>query len=107
MAKNRKRAPRMVDVAKLAGVSQTTVSFVINGNPDIPDETKERVMAAISELGYRPNLTAQSLRTRKSGIIGFVTDEIATTPYAVKIIEGAQDAAWNKGKILILVQYKE
>ena len=106
MAKNRNRAPTMVDVAELAGVSQTTVSFVINGNPDIPDETKERVMAAVAELGYRPNLTAQSLRTRKSGIIGFVTDEIATTPYAVKIIEGAQDAAWNQGKILILSNTK-
>ena len=106
MIKQKKPNPRMIDVAKLAGVSQTTVSFVINDNPGIPSETKERVMAAISELGYRPNLTAQSLRTQRSGIIGFVTDEIATTPYAVKIIEGAQDAAWNKGKILILSNTK-
>jgi LacI family transcriptional regulator len=96
----------MVDVAQLAGVSQTTVSFVINGNPEIPDETKERVRSAISELGYRPNLAAKSLRTRRSGIIGFVTDEIAITPYAGKIFEGAQDVAWEQEKILLLVNTK-
>ncbi len=106
MRKQKKPSPRMVDVAKLAGVSQTTVSFVINGNPEIPDETKERVRSAISELGYRPNLAAKSLRTRHSGIIGFVTDEIAITPFAGKIFEGAQDVAWEQEKILLLVNTK-
>jgi LacI family transcriptional regulator len=105
MTKNKKRKPTMKDVAKLAGVSQTTVSFVINNNPDtgIPEETKERVWAAVLDLGYRPNILAQSLRRQKSGIIGFVTDEIATTPHAGKIFEGAQDVAWEYGKILLLV----
>ncbi|MGZ6347067.1 MAG: LacI family DNA-binding transcriptional regulator [Anaerolineales bacterium] len=106
MRKQRKPSPKMVDVAKLAGVSQTTVSFVINGNPEIPDETKERVRAAIAELGYRPNLAAKSLRSKRSGIIGFVTDEIAITPYAGKIFEGAQDVAWEQAKILLLVNTK-
>lgn len=106
MRKQKKPNPKMVDVAKLAGVSQTTVSFVINGNPEIPVETTERVLAAISELGYRPNLAAQALRSKRSGIIGFVTDEIATTPFAVKIFEGAQDVAWDQGKILLLVNTK-
>ena len=106
MRKQKKRNPTMIDVARLAGVSQTTVSFVINGNPYIPDETKERVMVAIHELGYRPNTVAQSLRTQRSGIIGFVTDEIAITPYAGRIFEGAQDVAWNQGKILLLVNTK-
>jgi LacI family transcriptional regulator len=105
MTENKKRKPKMKDVAKLAGVSQTTVSFVINNNPDggIPEETKERVWAAVLDLGYRPNVLAQSLRRQKSGIIGFVTDEIATTPHAGKIFEGAQDVAWEHGKILLLV----
>lgn len=106
MPKTKKRNPTMMDVAKLAGVSQTTVSFVINGNPEIPLETRERVMSAVSELGYRPNQVAQSLRTQRSGIIGFVTDEIAITPYAGKILEGAQDAAWDRGKIILLVNTK-
>ena len=55
MAKQKKRKPTMKDVARLAGVSQTTVSFVINNNTNvsIPEETKERVWAAVLELGYR------------------------------------------------------
>ena len=99
----------MKDVAKLAGVSQTTVSFVFNDMPDmgIPDETKERVWEAVKELGYRPNILAQNLRRQRSGLLGFITDEIATTPYAGKIIEGAQDIAWEHGKILLMVNTKD
>ena len=106
--KPRKRPPTMKDVAKLAGVSQTTVSFVINNTPDagIPPETKERVWAAVNELGYRPNVLAQNLRTQRSGLLGFITDEIAIKPHAGKIFEGAQDVAWEHGKILLLVSTK-
>ncbi len=98
----------MKDVAKLAGVSQTTVSFVINKTPDtgIPQETKDRVWSAASELGFRPNVLAQNLRTQSSSLLGFITDEIAITPYAGKIFEGAQDAAWKHGKILLLANTK-
>jgi LacI family transcriptional regulator len=95
----------MTDVAKLAGVSQTTVSFVVNNTPNtgIPEETRQRILDAIHELGYRPNAFAKSLRLKRSQIIGFVTDEILTSPYAGKIIQGAQDAAGAAGKILLLV----
>ena len=103
-----KRAPTMNDVAELAGVSQTTVSFVLNNNPNssIPEETRGRVLKAIGTLGYRPNAVAQGLRTQRSHSIGFITDHIAITPYAGRIIEGAQDAAWQNGKILLLVNTK-
>jgi LacI family transcriptional regulator len=98
----------MKDVARLAGVSQTTVSFVINETPngDIPDETKRRVMEAVKKLGYRPNAMAQGLRRQRTNTIGFITDEIASTPYAGQIVEGAQDAAWDHDKILLLVNTK-
>jgi DNA-binding LacI/PurR family transcriptional regulator len=56
---------------------------------------------------YRPNLVAQSLRTQRSGLVGLISDEIATTPYAGRIIEGAQDAAWEHNKILVLVNTKK
>jgi LacI family transcriptional regulator len=104
----RKHAVIMMDVARHAGVSQTTVSLVLNNDetPNIPDETRQRVLASIAELGYRPNALAQGLRMRRSGFFGFVTDVIAITPYAGKIIEGAQDAAWDNGKILMLVNTK-
>jgi len=98
----------MIDVARRAGVSQTTVSFVLNSDdtPNIPDETRQKVLDAVAELGYRPNVLAKSLRMKQSGIFGFVTDEIAITPHAGKIFEGAQDIAWENGKILILVNTK-
>lgn len=101
----RSQAPTMRDVAKAAGVSQTAVSFVLNHRTDmgISDETRERIWRAIDELGYRPNAVAQGLRSGKSRLVGFVTDEIATTPFAGDIIRGAQDAAWEHGRILTLV----
>ncbi len=98
----------MQDVADLAGVSKTTVSFVINNKPNtnIPSETRDRVWAAVAALRYRPNRLAQSLRGKRSGIIGFVTDQIAITPHAGKIFEGAQDLAWEHNRILLLVNTK-
>jgi len=104
----KRKPPSMKDVAKLAGVSQTTVSFVINNTPDkgITEKTKELVWCAVKELDYRPNILAQNLRMQRSGIIGFITDEIAITPHAGKIFEGAQDIAWEHGKILLLVNTK-
>lgn len=98
--------PTISDVARLADVSRTTVSLVIKGNPGIPAETKERVMAAIAQLGYRPNPLTQRSSAQRSGAFGFVSDEIVTTPYAGKIFEGAQDTAWQQGKLLILANTK-
>ena len=108
MKNNSKRAPTMKDVARVAKVSQTTVSFVVNEVSDarIPDETRLRVLKAIEQLNYRPNAMAQGLRRQRTHTIGFITDEIATTPYAVQIVEGAQDAAWENGKILFVINSK-
>jgi LacI family transcriptional regulator len=109
MTANRKRrSSTMNDVAQLAGVSQTTVSFVVNDSQSvtIAAETKARVWEAVKQLGYRPNAMAQGLRTQRSNTIGFITDEIAITPHAGRIIEGAQDTAWENGKILLLVNTK-
>jgi LacI family transcriptional regulator len=103
-----KHAVTMIEVARHAGVSQTTVSFVLNNaeTPNIPDETRKRVLASIAELGYRPNVMAQGLRMKRSGVFGFITDSIAISPHAGKIFEGAQDVAWENGKILMLVNTK-
>jgi LacI family transcriptional regulator len=95
----------MQDVAQRAGVSQTTVSFILNdvATVSIPEETRTRVWNAVKELGYRTNAAARLLRTNKSHLIGFITDEIATTPFAGRIIEGAQDRAWEHKKLLLVV----
>ncbi len=65
----------------MAGVSATTVSFVLNGvNADgIPGDTQQRVRSAASKLRYRPNADARLVRTNKSHTIGFITDEIVNT----------------------------
>ncbi len=99
------KRPSMQDVANLANVSQTTVSFVINQVPDanIPQETQDRIWAAVEELGYRPNAMARGLRSQRSHTIGFISDEIATTPHAGRIIQGAQDMAWANRYLLLLV----
>src|SRR5262245_28134021 len=99
MQKNTNRRVTMHAVARHAGVSQTTVSYVINDVPgaNIPEETRRRVRDAIKELGYRPNAAARKMRTNRSQLIGFVTDQIATTPHAGQIFKGAQDAAWTSG----------
>lgn len=98
----------MNHVAERAGVSQTTVSIVLNNTPGIiiAQDTRERVMEAVKDLKYRPNTIAQNLRTQRSDTIGFITDEIAISPFAGRIFEGAQDAAWEAGKILLLVNTK-
>lgn len=67
------RAPGMLDVARLAGVSHQTVSRVLNDHPSVRPETRTRVRAAIRELGYRRNSAARALATRRSSTIGLLT----------------------------------
>ena len=67
------RAPGMLDVARVAGVSHQTVSRVLNGHPSVRPETRERVQSAIRELGYRRNPAARALVTRRSSTIGLLT----------------------------------
>lgn len=99
------RRPTMADVGRMAGVSATTVSFVINASPGevIRPATRRRVLAAVEELGYRPNRAAQGLRTRRTSTIGFVTDEVAVEAFVGQIITGAHDVAWRNGSVLLVV----
>lgn len=73
MSGDRPRPPGMYDVARLAGVSHQTVSRVINAHPNVAEATRRRVEAAISELGYRRNVAARTLVTRRSNTIGVLT----------------------------------
>jgi DNA-binding LacI/PurR family transcriptional regulator len=69
------RPPVMADVARLAGVSHQTVSRVVNGASSIRPETRDRVLEAISRLGYRPNRAARALVTRRSATVGVISTE--------------------------------
>jgi LacI family transcriptional regulator len=93
------------DVAELAGVSVTTVSHVLNDTPQmrVAPETRDRVRAAAKTLGYGPNRMARALRTNRSGLIGLLSEEIATTPHAGRIILGAQDAAREHDLTLVII----
>jgi len=95
----------MYDVARAAGVSQTTVSFIVNNAPNtnIPQETRDRVWAVIEAIGWRPNAMARGLRMQRSHTLGLISDEIATSSHAGKIIQGAQDAAWAHTKMLMII----
>lgn len=73
------RGPAMTDVARLAGVSHQTVSRVLNGHPNVREQTRLRVRAAIAELDYRPNGAARALVTGRSQVIGVVAQN--TTLY--------------------------
>lgn len=66
------RDPAMTDVARLAGVSHQTVSRVLNDHPNVREQTRLRVRAAIAQLGYRPNKAARALVTGKSQLIGVI-----------------------------------
>ncbi len=93
------------DVAAGAGFSVTTVSHVLNDVPGkrIADSTRERIREVADSLGYRPNRLAQGLRSQRTHTIGFVSDNIATTPFAGQMIRGAQDAAAAAGSLLMLL----
>ncbi len=66
------RDPAMTDVARLAGVSHQTVSRVLTGHPNVREQTRLRVRAAIAQLGYRPNKAARALVTGRSQLIGVI-----------------------------------
>lgn len=93
------------DVARAAEVSVTTVSHVLNDTPGkrINDATRARVHQVALELGYQANSIARSLRTQRTHTIAIISDEIATTPHAGRIILGAQEAASRQGWLLVLV----
>ena len=98
-----KRLVSIKDIAKETGVSVCTVSLVMNNKDHnrVSKAVAQKIRATAENMGYKPNSVARTLRTSKSNTLGFVTDEIATTPYASKVLEGAQDAASKLGYILL------
>ncbi|GMA33365.1 LacI family DNA-binding transcriptional regulator [Litorihabitans aurantiacus] len=86
----------MTEIARRAGVSQKTVSRVVNAEPNVSDDVRRRVQAVIEEVGYRPNHAARALVTRRTRRIGLVTTGGARFGPSA-IVEGVQEAARARG----------
>lgn len=93
--------PTIVDVARAAGVSVSTVSRVLNNKPDVAADTRETVLAAIQRLGYVANPSARRLAGGRTGIIGLIVPDI-TTAYTVEIVRGVGEAVNEAGYDLVL-----
>jgi LacI family transcriptional regulator len=96
----------LADVARLAGLSKTAASMVLNGREGtrLSAEAHRRVFAAAAELGYRPNVAARSLRTQKTSTLAFISDIVATTRFAGDMIRGALDAAREHDHVLLIAE---
>lgn len=95
---------RVSDVAAAAGVSPTTVSHALSGARAVNAETRERILAVARELGYVPDRVASGLRRRRTGLIGLIGDDLAATPFAGKIIEGARRAGLERDVLLMVAE---
>jgi DNA-binding LacI/PurR family transcriptional regulator len=91
----------MKDVAEMVGVSKQTVSAVINNKPGITRETRDRVLAAIEELGYRPDSVARSLATGRTHTIAFIASDVSA-PFIGRLAVAAEDYAYSCGYSLVL-----
>ncbi|WP_456847225.1 LacI family DNA-binding transcriptional regulator, partial [Cellulomonas sp. P5_C6] len=96
-------AVTMHEVAARAGVSIKTVSNVVNGYQYIRPATKERVEAAIAELGYQVNISARNLRRGRTGIIGLAVPELSL-PYFAELADSVIRAAEARGLTVLIEQ---
>ena len=96
-------AATLHDVAHLAGVSIKTVSNVINDYPHIRSSTREKVEQAIAQLGYQPNLTARSLRSGRTGVIGLALPELSLS-YFAELADSVMVAAERRGVTVLIEQ---
>jgi DNA-binding LacI/PurR family transcriptional regulator len=101
-ADTKSRRPRMIDVARLAGVSHQSVSRVLNGRPHVSADVKRRVEYAVQALGYRRNTAARALATRKTMNLGVVC--VGTSQYGpARTLIGIADAAREHDYLTSLV----
>jgi LacI family transcriptional regulator len=99
------RRVTLADVARMAGVSPTTASFVLSGRGQemrISRDVVERVLQTAEKVQYRPNILSVGLRTGTTRTIGFVSDTVATSRFAGELIKGALEAARERGVMLFI-----
>ncbi|MCB8986090.1 MAG: LacI family DNA-binding transcriptional regulator [Ardenticatenaceae bacterium] len=96
-------------IGELAGVSRATVSRVVNSQPNVRPEVRERVLAVIAETGYQPHLAARSLASNRTGLIGLVIPRILqslfTDPYYPRLLQGVTQVCNEHAVILTLFMF--
>lgn len=104
----RKKAARLVDVAKLAGVSTGVVSRVINKDDTLKvrDDTRARVLDAIDKLDYAPDSTARALRSARTGLLGFALHHV-NDPVYTEMVDSAQVEATRRNHSIVLLNTTE
>lgn len=96
----------MTQVARLAGVSVATVSYVVNDDPKaqtLTQATRDRVADAVRMLDYRPNLAARRLRMQRSHSIAVITDLTTAVPFENSTTHGVQERAWERGYLVTTI----
>ncbi len=99
------RTPNSTDVARLAGVSRATVSYVFNGRRNgatVPEPTRERILAVAESIGYRPNRTARALKTGKTNTIALWSVSFGT-PYHASVLGHVQSLARADGYEVVVI----
>ena len=94
------------DVAEVAGVSTATVSRVLTNGLHVRPEVRERVLAAVERLGYRPNLVARSLRSQQSTTLGLIVSDIRN-PFFTAISRAVEDTSYEQGYSIMLCNTDE
>ncbi|SEA37945.1 LacI family transcriptional regulator, sucrose operon repressor [Thalassobacillus cyri] len=89
------------DIAKMANVSRTTVSRVLNNNGYVSESARERVMKVVEATGYIPSVSAKSLRTKRSGVIGVILPKISTET-ASRVVGGINEVVAKEGFQILL-----
>ncbi|GAA1896186.1 LacI family DNA-binding transcriptional regulator [Streptomyces sodiiphilus] len=90
------------DVARLAGTSTAVVSYVVNNGPrPVAAATRERVLAAIKELGYRPDRVAQAMASQRTDLIGLIVPD-ARQPFFAEMAHAVEQAAAGRGKMVLV-----
>jgi LacI family transcriptional regulator, galactose operon repressor len=97
---------RMKDIARDLGVSVITVSKVLRNHPDVGDETRQRVLARVKELDYRPNLAARSLVTGRTYLVGLVVPDLLH-PFFAEIAKALSEVLRKSGYYLIVTSSDE
>jgi len=96
-----RRRPTMKDVAQHAGVSVSTVSYVLNGTGPVANERRDRVLDAVRILDYTPNESARSLKRRSASTIGLVVPDLANLFFSL-VAEGVEHAASKRDVLVVL-----